>query len=217
MPRFALLLGGELVVTDRLRRQITGARVIAADSGMRHASALGCEVEAWVGDFDSATDGLIASHPSVPRQTYPRDKDATDGEIAIDLALARGATELLLVGALGGQTDHIFGNLAACLRLARQGVEVIASSGNEEVYPLIGGERRIDIPAGTRFSIVALTDLVGLTLSGTRWPLDQRNVVLGSSLTLSNEATGPVGVRIRSGHALAFAFDGTWSGPKTGR
>ena len=34
--KFTLLLAGELTVTDRLRSQIAGSRIIAADGGMVH-------------------------------------------------------------------------------------------------------------------------------------------------------------------------------------
>ena len=54
MTCFAILLGGDLTVTPRLKSQIRGARVIAADSGMMHAAALHIMPELWVGDFDSA-------------------------------------------------------------------------------------------------------------------------------------------------------------------
>ena len=217
MTRFAVLLGGDLTVTARLRRQIAGARVIAADSGMRHAEALGCEVELWAGDFDSAAEALVARHPGVPRDLYPQDKDRTDGDIAIGLAIERGASEIVLVGALGGQSDHIFGNLTMCLRLAFQGIAGIATSGTEEAYPLIPGRRELDIPPASRVSIVALTDISGLTLTGMRWPLTNRDVPLGSSLTLSNIAVGPVHIELGGGHGIAFAFDGPWATPENGR
>ena len=57
---FTLLLGGSLAVTDRLRALTEGSRVIAADSGMRHAVDIGVTPELWVGDFDSSDAALIA-------------------------------------------------------------------------------------------------------------------------------------------------------------
>ena len=45
-------------------------------------------------------------------------------------------------------------------------------------------------------------------LDGVHWPLKQRDVPLGSTLTLSNAATGPVHIRLRSGYGVAFAYPG---------
>ena len=69
MTRFAILLGGNLTVTPRLKSQIRGARVIAADSGMMHAAALHLMPELWVGDFDSAGSELTMQYRDVPRET----------------------------------------------------------------------------------------------------------------------------------------------------
>lgn len=202
MSRFAVLLGGPLVVTPRLRGQLeagTGCRVIAADGGMAHAEALGLPVELWVGDFDSSPPELLARYPAVPREAYPPEKDKTDGELAIAAARSRGAAEVLLLGALGGQSDHSLAHLTLALALSRQGLKVMLSSGLEEAHPLLPGPHRFDLPPSTPFSLVPLADLHGLDIQGARWELTQAAVPLGDSLTLSNHATSPHGLSIRLG------------------
>lgn len=206
MTRFAILLGGDLVVTPRLSRQLAGARVIAADSGMRHAAALGLTPELWTGDFDSVEDGLRAHHADIPMEIFPPEKDQTDGEIAVEAALRRGATDLVLVGAFGGErADHAYLHLAAAVRLAERGLSCLVTSGVQEGVPLLPGEMRFDYEDGTLFSVLAFSDLSGLTLTGAKWPLEDRFVPFGSSLTLSNSVQGGLAARLVSGRALVVA------------
>lgn len=206
VSRFTILLGGDATPTPRLARQVAGTRVIAADSGMRHAGPLGLVPELWTGDFDSVDAALDAAHPGVPREVFPPAKDFTDGEIAVEAALSRGATSLTLVGAFGGpRADHAFLHLALGIRLAERGLAVMLTSGVQEGIPLLEGARSFDYVPGTVFSIVAMTDLDGLTLDGVCWPLDERHVPFGSSLTLSNEVTGTLSVQLRSGRAILIA------------
>lgn len=206
MARFAILLGGDLIATPRLSRQMDGARVIAADSGMKHAAALGVVPELWTGDFDSVDDGMRAAHAEVPVEMFPPEKDQTDGEIAIDAALKRGATEIMLVGAFGGaRADHAFLHLTAGIRLAENGTACLLTSGNQEGVPLLPGERSFDYDDRTVFSILPFSDLGGLSLTGAKWPLSARTVPFGSSLTLSNEVAGDLAVRLESGRAMLVA------------
>jgi thiamine pyrophosphokinase len=206
MSRYAILLGGDLVATPRLARQIDGARIIAADSGIRHASALGVAPELWTGDFDSVDADLRAAHPDVPVEVFPPEKDLTDGEIAVEAALARGATDLLLVGAFGGaRADHAFLHLSAALRLAESGVSCLLTSGHQEGAPLLPGTHEFDHPDGTLFSVIAFSDLSGLTLTGAKWPLTGHTVPFGSSLTLSNEVSGRLEVSLTAGRAMLIA------------
>ena len=204
MSRFAILLGGDVEPTLRLRAQVAGARVIAADGGMRHAKSLFVTVETWVGDFDSSPAELHQRHKDVPRQTHPTDKDKTDGDLAVDLALASGADELVLAGALGGATDHALAHLGLLLRLALQGIAVFGSSGVEEAYPLVPGTLSPDAPHGSRLSIIPLTSLTGLTLTGVYWPLQAVDVPLGSTWTVSNAVTGPVRITLAGGSAIVI-------------
>lgn len=206
MTRFTLLLGGELFRTPRLDRQVAGSRVIAADSGIRHAATLGLLPELWLGDFDSAPAEIDPSFASVPREMFPADKDKTDGELAIAAALARGATSLVLVGAFGGpRADHAFLHLALALRLAEAGTEVLLTGGRQEAHPLLPGTADFDYEDGTLFSVLAFSELSGLTEEGAKWPLDSVQVPFGSSLTLSNEVRGSLRVSLGSGRALLLA------------
>jgi thiamine pyrophosphokinase len=206
MSRFAILLSGGLVVTPRLRRQIAGARVIAADSGMKHASTLGVVPELWVGDFDSSGSELLLDHAHVPRKAYPSEKDATDGEIAVGEALHFGANEIILIGGLGGESDHATAHLGLALHLAKSGKECFISNGNVEAYPLIAGTYEFDFGPQSRFSIVPWSDITGLNLTGVRWPLRDKALTLGTSFTMSNVALGPVKLSFTSGIAIAIAY-----------
>jgi thiamine pyrophosphokinase len=206
MTHFLILLGGELTVTPRLKRQIAGARVIAADSGIRHADALGVEPELWVGDFDSSPEALRKRFAHVEQLKYPAAKAKTDGELTVEAAASLGAARIVMAGGLGGtRTDHAFGNLTLMMAEAERGRDIMITSGNEEVWPLRHGRQVLDLPHGTIFSIIAFETLKGLSLEGARWPLYNADVDFGSSLTLSNEVTGAFFASIRTGRAAILA------------
>lgn len=208
MSAFTILLGGDLVPTPRLESQIAGTRTIAADSGIGHAAPLGLEPELWVGDFDSASPEHAARHSGIPRLTFPPEKNKTDGEIAIEAALERGATSLVLCGAFGGaRADHAFLHLAFALRLAEQGLTVLLTSGVQEGWPIPAGRTALfdPFPESTLFSILPFSELQDLTVEGARWPLDQVSVPFGSSLTLSNVVEDGLTVRLGKGRALLLA------------
>lgn len=206
MTLFTILLGGDLAVTPRLEAASAGARYIAADGGMRHARALGVTPELWVGDFDSSTESLKKNWPDVERRDFPPAKAATDGELAVQVALERGATALILAGALGGErSDHALMHLLHASHLAESGLDVLLTSGIEEAYPLLPGDREINLPRGSLFSVLGLTALTGLTLANVRYPLQAFALPFGSTRTISNVAEGPVRLSLQSGRGILLA------------
>ncbi|MDX8441590.1 thiamine diphosphokinase [Mesorhizobium australafricanum] len=206
MGTFTILLGGELIRTPRLERQIEGSRVIAADAGIGHARLLGLVPELWVGDFDSVPANLPKDLTDVPRKVFPAEKDMTDGELAIAEALQRGATSLVLAGAFGGKrADHAFLHLALAVRLAAAGTRVLLTSGAQEGAPILPGKASFDYDDGTLFSVLGFSELSGLTVTGAKWPLDRVEVAFGSSLTISNEVKGRLGIVLERGRALLLA------------
>ncbi|CAN7296411.1 thiamine diphosphokinase [Mesorhizobium amorphae] len=206
MSTFTILLGGDLIRTPLLDRQIEGTRVIAADAGIGHARMLGVMPELWVGDFDSVPADLPDDLAAVPRQVFPPEKDQTDGELAISAALERGATSLVLAGAFGGKrADHAFLHLALAVRLAEGGMDVLLTSGAQEGIPLLPGNAGFDYADGTLFSVLGFSDLAGLSVAGAKWPLDHVEVAFGSSLTISNEVKGRLEIALGRGRALLLA------------
>ena len=203
---WTILLAGDLRPTPRLRAQVAGSRVIAADAGIRHATALDLQPELWIGDFDSATEALKEQFAHVPRQPHPADKDATDGALAVAHALANGAGRVMLAGALHGRTDHALAHLLQLADLAERGVSAVASSGREEAHGLIPGRRqRIDLPAGTPFSLLGFGPLRNVHVRNARWELSGEDIPFASTRPLSNIAAGPVEITIGAGPAVLLA------------
>ena len=210
---FVVLLGGALAVTPRVRADIVGARFVAADGGMRHAATLGVTPEIWVGDFDSTPDDLVAAWPGVERQPYPVAKNETDGAIAVSVAAERGAKDIVLVGALGGErSDHALMHLLHAVSLAEDGYAIKLTSGEEEAWPLLPGIREIDLPKGSLFSILGLSPLSGLFIGNVRYPLNEFSLPFGASRTISNVAEGEVIFDLRAGRALVLARPHDFSG-----
>ncbi|MFB9995303.1 thiamine diphosphokinase [Deinococcus oregonensis] len=182
-----ILVGGRLTLTPMLAALPRPALVVAADGGARHAAALGLVVDVWVGDFDSSA-GLDVD---APREIHPAAKDETDAELAVRVALKRGATTLVFIGAFGGRFDHTAALMLGGIRRARDGWPVILTSGDEWGWPLLpAAPLSLELKTELTLSVLAFSDLRGLSLSGVRWPLRRADVPLGSGWTVSNETTG---------------------------
>ena len=201
-----ILLAGPLSPTPGLLREAEEAElVVAADGGIRHAEALGRLPDLWMGDFDSSSPALLARYSDLQRERHPRDKDATDAELAARAAIRRGARALLFAGALGGEPDHVLAHYALSLGLAGEGLEIALTDGRHWAWPLVPPGRRVALPPGTPFSLIPLAPLEGLTLTGARWTLAGAHLPLGSTRATRNEAAGPVEVSLRRGQGVLIA------------
>src|SRR5262245_27401189 len=81
------------------------ATVIAADGGLDRALALGLRPGIVLGDLDSVSaDALASAERDGARVVrHPRDKDATDLELALDEARLLGARRVLVIASAEGR------------------------------------------------------------------------------------------------------------------
>jgi thiamine pyrophosphokinase len=198
-----------------------GARVVAADGGARHAVPLGLEIDRWVGDGDSLGEaGILALEASgVPVERARPDKDESDTELAVLAARAMGATQLTVLGALGGpRVDHALANLGllAMPELELLGVRLVAVDAR--VRRLLapgpdGGPARLDL-AGRIGDLVSLlpigADAAGVTTRGLAYPLEDEPLLAGRTRGLSNTREGAdAAVTLRRGQLLVIETPAT--------
>jgi thiamine pyrophosphokinase len=163
--------------------------VVAADNGATTALAFGLPPDVVIGDLDSVEAGTLAmlQQAGVPIETFPRDKDATDGQLAIERALECGPGELFLVGFLGGpRLDQALANI---LLLSRIDVPaVLLDERNECRLVRPGVIETWSCEPGEVVSLIPLTsEISGVRTEGLRWPLNGERLERGDTRGISNE------------------------------
>jgi thiamine pyrophosphokinase len=195
--------------------------VVAADGGARHAPVLGLTLDRWVGDGDSIVpadlEALAAA--GVPIERVAQEKDASDTELAVLAAIAAGAGELTILGALGGpRIDHALVNIGLLGRPALAGR--IARLYDERTARISLLEARTGEGPVERELAGHVDDLVtlvpvggpaeGVTTRDLRYPLRNETLEAGSSRGLSNVRTSPrAAVSLRTGRLLVIETPAT--------
>lgn len=189
MMRVLIITGGDCSADVMLPRYDF---CIAADSGLDTAKALGIFPDVIIGDFDSVSEPPTEySDPASGRKseiiTHPAKKDDTDTGLAAVCALERGATEILIVGGIGGRLDHTLSNMALVERLTKQGIPATVTDGDNEIRVLCEGDTaRIPFGEYRYFSVFAHSE-AEVTLAGCAYPLERGILHRENGYAVSNE------------------------------
>ncbi len=142
-----------------------------------------------VGDMDSidpATRRWL-EHRGVEVLLLPTAKNETDTEVAMRLAVDRGAGEITVYGALGGpRFDHFIGNLLLLTSPWLEGVRVRLVDELHEIF-LVKGEAEVAGAPGDIVSLLALTPEVDeVVTEGLLYPLRGETLLQSSTRGVSN-------------------------------
>lgn len=171
--------------------------IIGVDGGLQFCYEHRIRPTYIVGDFDTLKPEILKWYKEctdIPVKEYNPVKDATDTQIAVELALSLGGSHITILGATGTRLDHVLGNIQVLYLALQKNVSCqILDSHNRiqliQNYHCIPREEQY----GTYFSLIPLTtDVTGVTLRGAKYPLQNHHfTVLGSgSLGVSNEIVG---------------------------
>ena len=191
--RFVIFANGDLPDPEKAKKLIKSNEVlIAADAGARHILELGLMPAKAIGDFDSISPDDLTSMRSfgVEMIPYPSDKDKTDLDLAVDLALVEGSVSILVLAAFGGRLDMTLSNINLLLRPDLKDIVIRLDDGLQEVF-LIKSFAEIKGNQGDQVSLIPLgNNAEGVSTQGLRWPLHHETMEPYSSRGISNEMLG---------------------------
>ena len=198
-----IISGGKPPSKELLTQEVTkDTFIIAADSGGHCLYDYNIMPDLLLGDFDSIDKNILdyfkTSNCTI--DIYPTEKDYTDTEIAIKKALSMKPDEILLLGCTGSRVDHLLGNIGMLKICMLNGVNAYIKDENNNIR-LVDASTSLNGSVGEIFSLQAYGDeIIDLTIEGAKYPLNNYNLKIGESITISNEfARATVDLKFKSG------------------
>lgn len=166
--------------------------IICADSGADALLPFDIVPGTVWGDMDSISPDTVAwlKEKNVSHKLFPVEKDMTDSELC--LTSVPKDKKLLFVTSLMGRPDHVMANLLLTMRLKEEGYDITATDGETWVFPVVGAFRFLIpdelVKEKITCSLIPLgKGSEGVSTFGMKYKLTGRNIIPGSSLTVSNE------------------------------
>lgn len=190
-----IISGGNIEVDlalDVLKKKYD--HIIGVDGGLRFCYEQKIVPTRIVGDFDTLSPEILTwykTHTQIEVREYNPVKDATDTQIAVELALELGSHEITILGGTGSRLDHVLGNVETLYLALEKGVSCQILDSHNRIQ-LIRGTHviRKNEQYGNYVSLIPFTtDVDGVTLEGMKYPLYKHHfTVLGSGgFGVSNE------------------------------
>ncbi|HET92168.1 MAG TPA: thiamine diphosphokinase [Chloroflexi bacterium] len=207
--RAIIFVNGELTDPRGVRNLVRpDDLVIAADGGARHALSIGIAPHVLIGDIDSLSPDdrqrVAAARSRVIR--FSSRKDETDLELALRHAADTGATEILILAALGGRLDQTIANLSLLALPELSGRDVRIVAGSQTAFLIRDGytDTIIEGQPGDTVSLLPWGgDAAGVTAVGLAWPLHEETLHFGPARGVSNVLQAQQArVRVRRGLLL---------------
>jgi thiamine pyrophosphokinase len=206
MKRVVIFVNGQVGNIESVRSLILpGDSLLAADGGAHHALSLGLMPSKIIGDLDSLSEQDFKRCQAAGCEflQHPRDKNETDFELALHLAVESGFREILVVGALGGRLDQTLANLSLLTDPSLAGLEIKMDDGIEEAWFIRNSSEIRGAPSDTISLIPWGGSVTGIQTTGLRWPLDDEILFADKTRGISNELTTEKGyISIKTGFLL---------------
>jgi thiamine pyrophosphokinase len=193
--KVVIVSGGKPPSKELLTKEIRlNTFLIAADSGANCLYEYNILPNLLLGDFDSIDRKVLDyfKKNNCLIDIYPTEKDFTDTEIAVKKAISMKPSEIVLLGCTGSRVDHLLGNIGMLKICLENGVNAYIVDENNDIR-LSNAITSLNGVVGQIFSVQAYGDeVIGLTIEGAKYPLNNYNLKIGESVTISNEFVSTV-------------------------
>jgi len=198
MKRIIIFANGELPDPNKARLLLhADDYLICADGGTRHAVTLAVQPDLIIGDMDSLEKGQLEElqKSGVSIELYPRDKNETDLELAINRAIELKPTQIIIIAALGGRLDQTLANITllsdprlSTLRTGSgQAFDIRLDDGMEEIF-VCRDQVQVHGRSGDLVSLIPWQGGVSkIQTKNLKWPLDHETLYPDKTRGISNE------------------------------
>jgi thiamine pyrophosphokinase len=163
--------------------------VLASDGGYRTAKKMNLNIDVLLGDFDSITYEELkeAKDRGIKTESFPIEKDKTDGEIAVDYAISEGSSEIIILGSFKEELDHALGNLFLLFKIDKARIKSKLLTQYYEIE-IINSKKEYLGKEGHELTLIPISEVVeGLNIKGSKYNLRNVKVEMGQTLTLRNQ------------------------------
>jgi thiamine pyrophosphokinase len=190
LQRIFIFANGELPDINKARALIQNADyIICADGGTRHALELNIKPDLIIGDLDSADQSALQhfQDADVKIDTYPRDKNETDLELAINRAIELSPNQILIIAALGGRLDQTLANITLLTDPRLSAFDVRLDDGVEEIF-LCRDQVQVHGRIGDIVSLIPWLGAVSeIQTKNLKWVLQKETLYPDKTRGVSNE------------------------------
>lgn len=180
--------------------------IIAVDRGCNLLIKLNKKITQAIGDFDSidATSLESLQLKGVPIQTFPKIKNQSDAELALQWTINQGYESIRIIGFAGGRLDHYQAILQMLFHFQHSGITLITPL--QSIQYLKQGTYQLRQEKKEKyFSIFTLSN-ASVSIENARYPLTKKQLTVKDTFTLSNEwvQEKTVKLTIHSGEVLLY-------------
>ncbi|EJO5347928.1 thiamine diphosphokinase [Clostridium botulinum] len=198
-----IIAGGKPPSKKLLQQEMKDSSyVICADSGANCLYKYDIVPDFILGDMDSIDKKIFSyfKEKGVYIDKYPKDKDFTDGLIALNKAIDLKVDTVVLLGCTGNRIDHILGNLGFLEICLKNNIKAYIKDENNEIF-LTDKDISLEPRKSNYFSLQAYgANVDGVTLYNAKFPLENYTLKMGDTLTTSNEFTdGTLHIKFKNG------------------
>lgn len=205
--KVALVLNGDEPTADELKLLDACDATVCADGAAQALLKTNHPPTVIVGDLDSLKPDAYkwADALDIPIERHKGDKDQSDGELALEKALALGATSILILGGHGGRSAMFLANLKLLRICHDKGIEAsMVGKGESLRYVGAGREHVWAGRVGATLNLIPVDADVKVTIEGTAFDGKELELPRTSSRGVSNKITKDAAkVTVHAGTVLA--------------